>query len=567
MRCTVAPPVKLIFMSWKRMLWVLTLAIAVAAPIAGQDERARDEQILRDAEIKVEGPALLEFLRQMTPTEDQRRQILDLIRQCGDRSFSVRRNAAERLRGIGLPAVGLLRQSLQHEDPEVAKACERILAAVEKVPAGALTAAAARMLGRLKPAGTTEVVLAQIPMAGDEEVGDALRRALAQVAVENGQPNAKLVAALNDSTPARRAAAGVALIAGGATSSLPQARQLLADADSTVRLRVALTLVAVVKDKQAVAPVIDSLAAAPPGLAWHAEELLHRIADGEGPKVSLIGDETQREKCRKSWADWWSRNSQTVKLERLDATPRQLGYTLVLQTALHGDEGRAIEFAPDGKTIRWQIGGLQLPVDAQVLPRTDRVLIAEYNAHRITERDFQGRITWKKDVSEPMACQRLSDGNTFIAHRNGLLEVNAKDEQVFRLDRNMEDIVAGQKARDGTYFFLTRPGQLIRVNAQAQNLKTILTGQPYSFGALELLANNRVLVTQLNSVAEYDLTTSKQEWRAAVRSPTSVFRTADGRTLATGSLMRKIVEIDRDGNLIKEFTLPDGGTPWRVKRR
>ncbi len=556
-----------ILMPARSFLLVLTLAVVVVMQLRAQDERARDEQILRDAEIKIDGPALLQFLGQTTPSEAQRKQILELIRQCGDRSFAARRKADEQLRGIGLPVVGLLRQSLQHEDPEIAKACERILNAVEKVPTDVLTAAAARMLGRIKPAGMADAILAQVPSASDEEVGDALRWALAQVALENGQPNTKLVAALTDMSPARRAAAADALVAGGAKAALPAVRKLVEDNDPEVRLRVALVLVISAKDKPAVARLIESLATVPVNLAWRAEDVLHRLADGEGPRVSLLGDASQREQCRKAWAEWWTKNSETAKLDKLDAAARELGYTLVLQMDANGGMGKAIEFAPDGKTIRWQIGGLQMPVDAQVLPHTNRVLIAEYNSHRVTERDFQGRIVWKKDVNEPVACQRLADGGTFIAHRNGLFEVNAKDEQVFRMDRDMEDIVGGQKARDGSYLFLTRAGQLTRLNAQGKVAKTFMTGRTYSFGALELLPNNRVLVTQLQVVAEYDLTTGKQEWRGTVRSPTSVFRTADGRTLTTSSLLRKIIELDRDGNPAKELTLPDAAVPWRAKRR
>src|SRR5262249_34545019 len=156
------------------------------------------------------------------------------------------------LRAVGLPAVGLLRQSLQHEDPEIAKACERALDAIEKVPTDVVAAAAARMIGRLRPPGLAETILAQMPSVGDEEVGDAFRWPLAQVAVETGPPRDTRVAAWGDSAPPRRGGGGGPLIGGGAKTTFPAVRKLLDDPDPTVRLRTSLALVSSAKDKQAI---------------------------------------------------------------------------------------------------------------------------------------------------------------------------------------------------------------------------------------------------------------------------------------------------------------------------
>jgi hypothetical protein len=546
----------------------LTILVAVLAvvPASAQVERARDEQLLLDADIKIDGPALLRFFRERTPTEEQRRRISELIRQFGDKSFRVRRDAAEQVRKIGLPAIGLLHGSLNDPDPEIVRACEKALADLEKVPSDALAAAAARLLGSLKPEGAVDMILAQLATAADGELNDALRDSLAKLAVSNGKPDPRLIAALADPSPVRRGAAAEALTAAKAAAIEPQVRKLLNDADPEVRLRVALALAEFSKDKNAIPQVIAGLPNAPKQLGWKVEDLLVRLADGTGPQVSLAGDQTKREECRKAWAQWWQANADKVKMVRLDEAPREYGYTLVLEMGANG-QGKALEFAPDGKTVRWQIDGLVYPVDAQVLPNGNRVLIAEYNGQRVTERDFRGRILWSRQIVAPIGCQRLHDGSTVIAHRRGLIEVNAKDEQVFRYNSDKGDIVGGRKARDGTYVLLTRLGLLMRVNAQGKVVKSFTTTRTYGISALELLQNGRALVTNATGVVEYDLATGKQVWRANVRSPMSATRAADGKTLVSSTLQRRVIVLDHGGTPIKEFAMPDGGVPYRALRR
>ncbi len=434
------------------------------------------------------------------------------------------------------------------------------------MPSDVLAAAAARLLGSLKPAGAVEVILAQLPTAADDELNDALRDSLAKLAVANGKPDPRLTTALADSSAVRRGAAAEALIAAKAAAVEPQVRKLLNDSDSEVRLRVALALVEFSKDKKAIFYVIAGLPKASKQLGWRAEDLLVRLADGKGPKVSLAGSQTEREECRQAWAHWWQANADKIKMDRLDEATREYGYTLVLEMGAHG-QGKALEFATDGKTVRWQFDGLLYPVDAQVLPNNNRVLIAEYNGQRVTERDFRGRIIWSRQIVSPIGCQRLRDGSTVIAHRHGLIEVNAKDEQVFRYNSDKGDIVGGRKSRDGTYVLLTRLGLLMKVNAQGKVVKSFATTRTYGISALELLPNGRALVTNATGVVEYDLATGKQEWRADARSPMSATRAADGKTLVSSALQRRVIVLDRDGTPVKEYAMPDGGVPYRARRR
>ena len=548
-------------------LSLLAASILSLPATAADDEQVRDEQILRDAGQAWDGPALLDYFRKRSVSEEKRQKILALIRKTGDESFKVRRQAAQELDGFGISAIGLLKQAQRDRDPEVAHAAGVVLARIEKVPSNLLTAATARMLGRVKPAGALETLLAYLPLADDEMAAEAIGWALSQLAMRDGQPAPPLLAALNDPLPVRRAAAAEALVQAKASTAFPQVRKLLRDPDDDVRLATALALVTAAKDKEAVPELIALLADVPQEKGMRLEETLYSIAGDQAPKVSLIGDAASRIQCRDAWSEWWTKNKERVDLSKLGVEPRPFGYTLVLQMDLTGQGGRVIEYAPDGKTIRWQVNGLQLPLDAQVLPHSQHVLLAEHNANMVAERDFQGKIHWQQAVIQPLACQRLPNGNTFIAARDQLLEVDMRGQKVFAFNRGQNDIVAGRKGSDGQYVYATQLGKITRIDSKGNEVRSFTANRMYHYADIQLLPKNRVLLTQMASVAEYDELTGKQVWQASTgRMPVSVTRLPNGNTLAASASTRAIQEFDRDGTEVRKETLPDA-SPWRVLKR
>ena len=71
---------------------------------------------------------------------------------------------------------------------------------------------------------------------------------------------------------------------------------------------------------------------------------------------------------------------------------RLLGYTLGVEY----NTGQVWECDLDG-SIRWELCDLEGPMDAQVLPNGN-VLIAEADAHRVTERDLKGKVLWEQKI-------------------------------------------------------------------------------------------------------------------------------------------------------------------------
>src|SRR5262249_18636048 len=138
-----------------------------------------------------------------------------------------------------------------------------------------------------------------------------------------------------------------------------------------------------------------------------------------------------------------------------------LGYTLLCDCT----RNRVYEIGRDGKE-RWAIDNVLFPVDAWVLPG-NRVLIAEYNGRRVSERDFKGKILWSKDglPGTPVNVQRLRNGNTFIATQMQILEVDRTGKEVYKIDgRTFRGITAACRARNGNIICLAQNGQCLTLD-------------------------------------------------------------------------------------------------------
>jgi len=376
---------------------------------------AADEKALQAAGVKTDGEALLHFFRQRTLTPEERAKVDDLIRQLGATAFKVREQATAALIARGPVVVELLQQAKRSADLEVSRRAERCIQKIqEKDHPPHVPVAAARLLRQRRPAGTVETLLSYLPFADNEPVADEVRGTLSALAVQGGRPEKALVAALSDKSPLLRAAAGEAL----ARSDKAAVAKLLEDPDVTVRARVAMAL-ALAGERDAVVVLINALPGLQQGAVWRAEDLLFRLAEGKTPpSVSLGADEASRRKCRDAWRVWWKEHGPTINLAKLHERPALLGQTLVVLL----DAGKVLELGRDNQP-RWEVSDLYFPLDAQVLPG-DRVLVAEYKASRVTERNSRGNILWKHQVVGPLAAQRLENGNTFIITDTLLLEVD-----------------------------------------------------------------------------------------------------------------------------------------------
>jgi HEAT repeat protein len=546
---------------------------AVSTP-QGADEVAR--RMRREAWAvwwrATDGPALLEEFRKRTLDEAGREKALALIRSLNDPAPEARDQAQTGLLALGGAVVPLVRQAAAGTDGkgnEAAQKCLQLL--LDKRINAPLPAAAPRLLALRKPPAAVEALLAYLPFAEDEAALE-VQAALTVLALRDGKLEPALAQALEDKLPLRRAAAAEVVCQTALGEHRSRLFGLLNDPDLTVRCRTALALAAA-REKEAVPVLIGLLTELPTPQATQVEDYLRMVAGDNAPEVQLDGDKATRQKCRDTWAAWWRDKGPDIELARLEIGQRQLGYTLIVnQYDPTRPGGRVFEVDAAGKT-RWSIEGLQTPVDAQVLPG-DRVLLVE-NYQRVTERDTKGKVLWEKAFAgvQVIGAQRLANGNTFVALRNQLLELDRTGKEVFTHQRPNQDIMAAQRLRDGQYVLLTYSWQYIRLDSTGKEQKNARVGNfPFQVNpsAVDFLTNDRLLVAQYNlsKVTEVDVT-GRVLWETSVPMPTSAVRLANGNTLVVSTVvqnnMQRVAELDRNGKTVWEYK--DNVRPWRARRR
>jgi HEAT repeat protein len=545
---------------------------AVAVP-QGEDELSG--RLRRAAWIgwwqAADGPHLLGLLKARTLDDAAREKALDLIARLDAEAAEAREQAAAGLLALGPRAAPLLRQAAAGGNQRVAALAARCLQPLAGDPAATpLPAAALRLLALRRPAGAAEAIVNYLPFAESSEMAQEARALLVDLAVADARPEPALVQALDDKLPLRRAAAAAALAQAVPMDELGPVRKLLAtEQDAEVRLRTLLALAAR-GDRDAVPALIDLLPALSAGQVRDAEEFLNRIAGENAPAVPLGGDEAARRKARDAWAAWWKENGARVDLVRSNAPEGHLlGYTLVVESLDPArGSGRVFELDAGGK-VRWQIEGLQFPQCAVLLPG-DRVLIAEQNQNRVSERDHKGKVLWERQVIQPFFCQRLANGNTFIAGRQMLVEFDRNGKEVLRLQRLNETILAARRLRDGQIALVTYQGNYVRLDREGKEVKSfrVPVNPNFGFSGAEILPGDRIIVAVQNTgkVSELDVAEGKVVWEANVPIPGVPVRLANGHTLVPTTNQAGLVELDRAGKVVDEKKgLPY--RPWRVERR
>ena len=559
-----------------RMLWLIALMILPLGPIglAPQEKKdplpvpgekkdpppeeksppfAREEQLLKQAKIDTAPEALLAFLRRRTLPDSERPLIAKLIRQLGSEVYREREQASRELLNRGPVVAEMLRAAMEETDLELALRAEKCLQRIlERDVSVDIPAAAVRLVAHKKPKGAAETLLGYLPFADNDQVAEEVRAALAALAVRDGKAHPAFVAGLTDPLATRRAGAGEALIRAGLADHKETVRKLLADPDPHVRLRVSLAL-AYARDRDAIQVLIDGLPAFSLQQAWLAEDLLFRLAEGKSPPTIALGNnDATRKKCRDAWNTWWNDHKEAINLAKLQETPPLLGYTLVVLL----DQGKVMELGADNQP-RWQIDNLIFPLDVQYLPG-DRVLVAEYHANRITERNIKGEVLWQKRVNGgPLVAQRLANGNTFIITDSQMVEYDRADKEVLAIAMPEKRILKGAKLPNGEIACLTSDARVVRFDAQGKELFAfpVPLGMRLYGGRIHMLPSGRVLIPHHseNKVVEYD-GQGKIVWEVAIEQPVAAVRLPGGNTLVTTMQPQTgAVEFDRAGKEIWRY--------------
>ena len=190
-------------------------------------------------------------------------------------------------------------------------------------------------------------------------------------------------------------------------------------------------------------------------------------------------------------------------------------------------------------------------MDAQVV-QGRRVLIAESNAHRVSERDFQGKVIWEcKFAGEPINCLRLPNGNTWVGLRDGCSECT-RDGKILYTHAFGGSLNACRRVKNGHVVYLSGSGLIGEIDAQGKAIRSVQLKQEGTWGDVDLLPNGRFLVTNYgaNFTREVD-DKGKMHWeQTAVAGACGADRLPNGHTLL--ACPSRSVEIDRAGKVVWE---------------
>jgi HEAT repeat protein len=507
------------------------------------------------------GDVLLEEVRKRTLTDERVRRAGMLIEKLGDDTFKVRQESESELLKMGGTIIPLLRKALKNPDLEIRNRSQKVLTQLEMDKNVPLSPVVPRLLAMRKPRGAVDAILAYIPFADDESLLDELQVALNMVAFPRGKADPAVIRALADKVPARRAAAASALCHGPLADHLAQIRRLLQDTDKNVRLRVALSL-AGAREPEAVPVLISLVGELPAEGSASAEDYLFKLARDNAPKDLPEGDDN-RKKRSDTWAKWWNDNK--VRVAMVDRfTPeiraRYLGYTLLIQS----NNNQLVELDQKDQ-VRMTLSGLMSPWDAHWIA-SNRLLIAEYNGQKVTERNTKGEVLWEKRLNfNPMQVERLRNGQTFVVGQNVLAQYDRSGREVLRITRP-HDIRSARRLRNGQIVVVTSNRQILRLDRTGKELKSATVPSVYYYQN-EILDNGNVLIPLgwNNQLLEYN-SDGKQIWAVTTEQPMHATRLPNGNTLVSSqNWPYKYLELDKSGKKLKEHVT--NTYLFRVRRR
>jgi hypothetical protein len=301
--------------------------------------------------------------------------------------------------------------------------------------------------------------------------------------------------------------------------------------------------------------LIAALADGPSEQVERAETLLLRLAGDQAPAPAA--DTKSR---RDTWARWWANNGARLDLARLNSTPPHLGLTLVPE--MHA--GRVWECGRDGKPL-WELAELLSPIDAQVLPGK-RLLVAELNGNRVTERDHHGKILWQHAVSTPIACQRLAGGDTFIATNHRAFVVTPSGKETFSYATEPAFFIhSAQRLPNGHVACVSMAGSVREIDTASKVVCSVDLPISGGWSGIEGVAGDRYLVVNntQGKVLEIDRK-GKAVWEYTTPGACYASRLPNGHTLVVSNASG-LQEVDRKGSVLwrREITT----SLWRAHRR
>jgi len=581
---------------WILLAPVVLLAFAVPARADDDDDAVKEEiKTLKAANLDTTTKALVSTIKKRTISEETRGKVAGLIKMLGADEFDDREKASEELIEMGSAARPQLVVALKDPDLETRKRARKALDKIGPPSAEAdLLVAITTVLTHRKPEGVTELILNYLPSIEEVETAERVAKSLALVTKDKaGKVHPVLIKALTDKKyPVKRWAAASALARSAMKDQRDNVLKVLDDEDVGVARRVAQALTTEAKNKEGVPGLIKTLASDSAVDRDAAEDLLTAIAGALAEVDQKLSDKAplqpesldspkNRQRWKQEWEAWWKEASAKVDLKKINFEEAAFNFTLVGvygYTDKRRYTGKLMELDKAGK-VKWEMEELNYPVYASKV-RRDRVLVCEYNANKVVEYDVKTKKVFftKQLNTQPLFCERLPNGNTFIVTRNEMMEIDGKGTTVRNVARTGYDIVTGGRHKNGTYTLVTNNGTIIRYDKDFKQTGTTSTNRYLSYTTglkCAYLPTGGLVLPDYGSrsIREYDKDGKEGATLANINYPTAVSKLPNGNYLYLArSGTQGMVEITKEGKAVSTKVIPGndkGGrmTPLFMERK
>ena len=521
------------------------LILAVLFPFV-LDNTTEDEKTLSDAGLKSDGTSLIQFLSRRSEDKIDPAQIKALITKLGDDNFTIREQASASLNAIGIAALADLKTASSNPDVEISRRSKDCIQKIEDGSRKLVVSATIRLLGKKKPEGALQALINYSQYSEIDQTWEDLVQALASTGSNNGTPSKSLIDSIQVKNPVVKTACAEALANISPELFKKEALHLLDATEPRVRYKSALSF-AKLGDKRSIDPLVKSIGSVSQWESSLLDHLLRKLF----PSANIPKGVNQLE-LQKEWEKASKDTSKIIEIA-LANNARNFGKTLVVLL----DAGKVLMLDSNNNTL-WKIDNLQFPLDAQILPE-DRVLVAEHQGNKVTERNKNGEILWEKKIEGPLAAQKLEDGTIFIATKSNVVVLDAKGKEISEFTPpNNEPIMKANIANNGDLCLvlgtLQGNAKFIRLDKNKKQTTSYDIDVRTSGGKVDILPNGNSLITEVygNRVTEFN-NEGKEVWNFECEQPVAAVRLPNGNTLITSMTQMKALEIDPKGKEIWSY--------------
>ncbi|NBR07879.1 MAG: hypothetical protein EBT92_19240 [Planctomycetes bacterium] len=526
-----------------RQLGALILAVLLSVAM---DNTAEDEKTLTDAGLKSDGNSLIQFLARRSEDKVDPIQIKALITKLGDDNFDIREQTSATLNAIGIAALPDLKTASKSPDVEISRRAKDCIQKIEEGSRKFVVAASIRLLGAKKPEGALTALINYSQFSELDQTTEDLITAITATGSDNGTPSKIILEAIRENKPLAKTICAEALANINPELFKKEALALINSDEPRVRYKVALAF-AKLGDKRSIEPLVSSISSVSQWESSLIDHLLRKLMPSNMPPIGLPQPELQKE--------WAKRTVDTSKIPEalLALSAKNFGKTLVVLL----DAGRVI-MLDSSNNILWKIDNLQFPLDAQILP-DEKVLVAEHQGNKVTERNKKGEIIWEKKIDGPLAVQKLEDGSIFIASKSNIVFVDQKGKEISEFTPpNNEPIMKANIASNGDIcLVLSTPqgnAKFVRFDKNKKQVVSYDIDVRTSGGKVDILPNGNSLITEVygNRVIEFN-NDGKEVWNFECEQPVAAVRLPNGNTLVTSMTQMKALEVDPKGKEIWSY--------------